>query len=84
MVSEEAGPLTPLLDEPMQLSPGQSRTLDMTGKLLTLFNSGSAEAQETHLHIFFKLEPEPPDQPAPTSYSVRFENGGFTRFDAED
>ncbi|MEE8348973.1 MAG: PilZ domain-containing protein [Acidobacteriota bacterium] len=84
MVSKEAGSLTPLLDEPLQLSPGQAQTLDMTGKLIALFNSGSAEAQETHLHILFKLDPEPPDQPAPTSYLVRFENGALTRFDAED
>lgn len=84
MASKEAGSLTPLLAAPLQLYPGQPERLDMTDKLLTLFNPESPEVQDTHIHILFKLEPEPPDQPAPSSYSVRFENGIFTNFTEED
>jgi predicted enzyme related to lactoylglutathione lyase len=84
MASKGSGSLTPLLSEPLQLSPGQPERLNITEKLLTLFNTESSEVQETPIHLLFRLDPEPPDQPAPSSYFVRFENGSFTHFTEED
>jgi hypothetical protein len=84
MASKEAGSLTPLLDAPLQLPPGQPERLELTEKLRTLFDLESSEPQDTHIHILFRLDPEPPEQPAPTSYAVRFESGVFTHFTEED
>jgi hypothetical protein len=75
-----AGSLTPLLTEPKQLSPGETQRLDVTEPLLPLFQQENAEAQDKLLHILFTLEPEPPDQPAPSLSLLRFDNGGFTEF----
>ena len=75
-----AGSLTPLLTEPKQLSPGETQRLDVTEPLLPLFQQENAEAQDKLLHILFTLEPEPPDQPAPSRSLLRFDSGGFTEF----
>ena len=73
-----AGSLTPLLTEPKQLSPGETQLLDVTEPLLPLFQQENAEAQDKLLHILFTLEPEPPDQPAPSRSLLRFDSGAFT------
>ena len=75
-----AGSLTPLLTEPKQLSPGETQRLDVTESLLPLFQQENSEAQDKLLHILFTLEPEPPDQPAPSRSLLRFDQGGFTEF----
>jgi len=75
-----AGSLTPLLTEPKQLSPGETQRLDVTEPLLPLFQQENAEVQDKLLHILFTLEPEPPDQPAPSRSLLRFDKGGFTEF----
>ena len=75
-----AGSLTPLLTAPKQLSPGETQRLDVTEPLLPLFQQENAEAQDKLLHILFTLEPEPPDQPAPSRSLLRFDSGGFTEF----
>ena len=75
-----AGSLTPLLTEPKQLSPGETQRLDVTEPLLPLFQQENAEAQDKLLHILFTLEPEPPDQPAPSRSLLRYDKGGFTEF----
>jgi hypothetical protein len=75
-----AGSLTPLLTEPKQLSPGETQRLDVTEPLLPLFQQENAEAQDKLLHILFTLEPEPPDQPAPSRSLLRFDSGAFTEF----
>ena len=75
-----AGSLTPLLTEPKQLSPGETQLLDVTEPLLPLFQQENAEAQDKLLHILFTLEPEPPDQPAPSRSLLRFDSGAFTEF----
>ena len=75
-----AGSLTPLLTEPKQLSPGETQHLDVTEPLLPLFQQENAEAQDKLLHILFTLEPEPPDQPAPSRSLLRFDSGAFTEF----
>lgn len=75
-----AGSLTPLLTEPKHLSPGETQRLDVTEPLLPLFQQENAEVQDQLLHILFTLEPEPPDQPAPTRSLLRFDKGGFTEF----
>ncbi len=75
-----AGSLTPLLTEPKHLSPGETQRLDVTEPLLPLFQQENAEVQDQLLHILFTLEPEPPDQPAPSRSLLRFDKGGFTEF----
>ncbi len=75
-----AGSLTPLLTEPKKLSPGETQRLDVTKPLLPLFQQENAEVQDKLLHILFTLEPEPPDQPAPSRSLLRFDKGGFTEF----
>ena len=75
-----AGSLTSLLTEPKQLSPGETQRLDVTEPLLPLFQQENAEAQDKVLHILFTLEPEPPDQPAPSRSLLRFDKGSFTEF----
>ncbi len=75
-----AGSLTPLLTEPKKLSPGETQRLDVTEPLLPLFQQENAEVQDKLLHILFTLEPEPPDQPAPSRSLLRFDSGGFTEF----
>lgn len=75
-----AGSLTPLLNEPKQLSPGETQRLDVTEPLLPLFQQENSEAQDKMLHILFTLEPEPPDQPAPSRSLLRFNQGNFTEF----
>jgi hypothetical protein len=75
-----AGSLTPLLTEPKQLSPGETQRLDVTELLLPLFQQENSEAQDKLLHILFTLEPEPPDQPAPSRSLLRFAQGNFTEF----
>ena len=75
-----AGSLTPLLTEPKQLSPGETQRLDVTEPLLPLFQQENAEAQDKLLHILFTLEPEPPDQPAPSRSLLRFDKWSFTEF----
>ncbi|MDA2933878.1 PilZ domain-containing protein [Acidobacteria bacterium AH-259-D05] len=82
--SSGGGSLIPLLDGPKQLSPGQIVLVEVTEKLLTLFDPEVPEAQETHIHVLLMLEPEPPDQPSPSSYIVRFEAGNFTEFSEEE
>ena len=75
-----AGSLTSLLTEPKRLSPGETQRLDVTEPLLPLFQQEKAEAQDKLLHILFTLEPEPPEQPAPSRSLLRFDKGGFTEF----
>jgi len=75
-----AGSLTPLLTEPKKLSPGETQRLDVTESLLPLFQQENAQTQDKLLHILFTLDPEPPDQPAPSRSLLRFDKGSFTEF----
>ena len=75
-----AGSLTPLLAEPRQLSSGETQRMDVTEALLPLFNQNASEAQEKPVQILLALEPEPPDQPAPSRYLLKFDKESFTEF----
>ncbi len=75
-----AGSLTPLLAEPRQLSSGETQRLDVTEALLPLFNQNASEVQEKPVQILLALEPEPPDQPAPSRYLLKFDKESFTEF----
>ncbi len=69
----------PLLDEPRQLPPGETEHVDVTERLLSLFDQRIL-AQAKTIGIMLTLEPEPPNQPEPAYYRVTLENGGFTSF----
>jgi hypothetical protein len=75
-----AGSLTPLLAEPRQLSSGETQRMDVTEALLPLFNQNASEVQEKPVQILLALEPEPPDQPAPSRYLLKFDKESFTEF----
>ncbi len=78
-----AGSLTPLLAEPRQLSSGETQRFDVTEALLPLFSQNTPEAQDKLVQILLALEPEPPDQPAPSRYLLKFEKESFTEFSCQ-
>ena len=80
VATKAAGPLTPLLAEPKQLSPGEAPYIEITEKLFSLFNQQTSEAQDKRIAISLTLEPEPAHQPGPSYYHLRLEDGVFTEF----
>ncbi len=66
-----------LLKEQKELVPAETMMLDITEELRGLF---TPEQQERIVKISLSLEPHPEEQPEPSEYRVRFENGQFTDF----
>ena len=73
----------PLLEEGRELAVDEAAKLDVTEKMLTLFNPESSRTQYKRFQISLRLEPEPTDQPAPSTYVLSFAKGSFTEFSGE-
>ena len=73
----------PLLEEGRELAVDEAEKLDVTEKMLTLFNLESSRTQHKRFQISLRLEPEPTDQPAPSTYVLSFAKGSFTEFSGE-
>ena len=78
--TRSSGPLTPLIAETLDITPGKARTIDITESLRFLFPQETSGSQETVVKILLRLEPEPPNQPAPSYYLLKFQKGRFTEF----
>ena len=72
-----------LLEEVRELPVEETETLDVTEKLLTLFDPDSSRAQHKRFQILLRLEPEPWEQPAPSTYVLSFLKGSFKEFSGE-
>lgn len=73
-----------LLDKARELPVEETETLDVTEKMLTLFDPESSKVQYKRFQISLTLEPEPLDQPAPATYVLSFSKGSFNQFSEED
>jgi hypothetical protein len=73
-----------LLDKARELPVEETETLDVTEKMLTLFDPEISKVQYKRFQISLTLEPEPLDQPAPTTYVLSFSKGSFNQFSGED
>ena len=73
----------PLLEEGRELAVDEAEKLDVTEKMLTLFNLESSRTQHKRFQISLRLEPEPTDQPAPSTYVLSFAKRSFTEFSGE-
>ena len=69
-----------LLSEPARLDPGGRQRVEVTQGLLELFDSQSGAAQERKIQVVLALHPEPPTQPGPSLYHVKFAGQNFTHF----
>jgi hypothetical protein len=68
---------SPLVRVPQALSPGESRAIDITDALGLLLNRYVAEST---FRILLPLDPEPPSQPGPGTYTARFTRGRCESF----
>lgn len=75
-----SGATLPLLNSTIELAPGRGREIDVSEKLRSLFNQEISEPQEKRVQIHLHLDPEPPKQPAPSTYQLTFEKGHFIQF----
>lgn len=79
--SPAGGTMAPLIDWPIQLPPGKSKTVDVTQALLRIFNDPNQEPpRKKQFQILLDLDPAPSGQPAPGLYTASCKNGQFTRF----
>ena len=83
---EEPGqrPLDVTMETPDELAPAESRFLDVTKELLSLFGEAISESQEKVVRICTRLKPEPPFQPHCVERSVQMRNGRLLTFFAEE
>jgi hypothetical protein len=71
-----------LLPSPVALDPDQEVEIDLTWALEKLFNPNINSEQESVVQILLNLEPEPPSQPPPGRYRVRFHSGHLIAFES--
>ena len=71
-----AGSMRPILGDSQELAPGAKQRVDVTDKLIKIFGQ-SEGLQEESVHILLTLEPEPPEQPSPSSYLLKLKDGKF-------
>lgn len=63
---------SPLVGTPLTLSAGDSRLVDVTNTLGQVLN---LNVPDSTFRILLQLEPEPPSQPGPGTYTTRFTAG---------
>jgi hypothetical protein len=82
LVGSGVGAQRPLLPNPIALDPHQELEIDLTWALEELFNPNITSEQESVVQILLNLEPEPPTQPSPGRYRVRFHSGHLIAFES--